>query len=103
MTCYMCQIVFKRKKRSRRTKQPNAANFKTFCTRNCYNASRNRRKEISCINCGVMFKLNKPTQKYCTALCYLNRSSLVAPLEIYGEGAEFMRIYRQHKYDKGLI
>ena len=102
ITCYYCKTVFKRKKRYRRSDRPNSGNYKTFCGNACYNALRCKLVPKECVRCGAVFKPLKQKQKYCNADCYFGRANPAAPLEIYGEGAEFIRIYRQHKYDRGV-
>ena len=102
MTCYYCKTMFKRKKRYKRSDRPNSGNYKTYCNNVCYNALKRSFKEKDCVHCGAIFKPLKPLQKYCNVACYFVRARPIAPLEIYGDGAEFMRIYRQHKYDRGV-
>ncbi len=103
MTCYHCGTVFKRKKRYPRSDRPNSGAYKTYCGNECYNALRCNLSDRECIRCGAIFKPLKALQKHCNAECYFARSIPIAPLEIYGEGADFIRSYRQHKYDRGVV
>ena len=102
MTCNFCGKTFKRKKKTNRDRRF----YNTYCDTVCFMAKHTR--ILNCAYCGFKFK-DKGTKKrrnphncYCTRECYLKRKNPLPPLEIFGdpEAIEFMRIYREHKYNK---